>query len=431
MKVNKTMTPTQLIQSIKDAPHELDMPDNFADVGRKGVKDLLDASVSELDERSRAVFVVMGGLFSPVASVELLMLSADLSHDQNNAVLNDLQQRGLIDLNGATDDTPAHYRLHDLTFSYARSLYKGKFKTRDAVISAAHAFADGHVDDLDVLEFEQANLLGAAKAALEEGQAKTLIDIMYILAVKGFMDARGHNLLLLERLDEAIVAAKQIKPQPGESLHYLSGKRGNAYAERNDLTNALKAYQEAVNYAPNPNRKAILLSVIGAVCFPESPDTADRYFEEAYQIAKENHDDLALSVVLEHRGHQAINRKDQETARRFFAEALEVAERLQNSERLFFALLNLGARESQLGLLKEALMNHQRAYEIAQESSNHLWIGAALQCIGEDYHGLGDREKARENLAKALSLFKSFGATAMADEVAQYMQKEEYPIPAQ
>ena len=49
---------------------------------------------------------------------------------------------------------------------------------------------------------------------------------------------------------------------------------------------------------------------------------ADRYFEEAYQIAKENHDDLALSVILEHRGHQAINRKDQETARRFFAEAL-------------------------------------------------------------------------------------------------------------
>ncbi|MEO8608085.1 MAG: protein kinase [Chloroflexota bacterium] len=431
IKVNRTMTPTQLIQSIKDAPHELDMPENFADVGRKGIKDLLDASVKELGEPVRAVFIVMGGLFSPAGSIELLVLSTDLGKDQSDKFLSDLEQRGLIDLNAATDDTPAHYRLHDLTYSYARSLFKATFKTRHSVVSAARAFADGHASDLDELEFEQANLLGAAKAALTEGQKQTLIDIMYTLAVKGYMDARGHNLLLLERLDDAINAAKQMEPQPNETIHYLSGKRGNAYAERNDLANALASYQDAVEYAPNPNREAILLSVIGAVCFPESPDTADRYFEDAYQIAKENHDDLALSVILEHRGHQAINRKEQETARRFFAEALEVAERLQNSDRLFYALLNLGARESQLGMLKEALSNHQRAYGIAQESENNLWIGAALQCIGEDYHGLDEREKAQENLTEAIALFKSFGATAMVEEVIEYMQKEGYTIPAQ
>jgi tetratricopeptide (TPR) repeat protein len=243
------------------------------------------------------------------------------------------------------------------------------------------------------------------------------------------MDARGHNLLFLERLDEAIDSARQMQPQSAERLHYLYGKRGNAYAERNDLTHAFIAYQEAVRYAPNPNRKATLLSVIGAMCFPDSPDTADRYFDEAYQIAKQNQDDLALSVILEHRGHQAINRKDQETARRFFAEALEVAERLQNSERLFFALLNLGARESQLGLLKEALSNHQRAFAIARQSGNQLWIGAALQCIGEDYHSLGDRVKAQHHLAESLSFLKKFGAIALADDVARYMQAEAYSIP--
>jgi len=428
LKVNRSMTPAQLIENIKDAPHELQLPDSFAEVGRQGVKDLLDASVNELSERSHSVFVSMGGLFAPVASLELLMLVTDLSREQIGETLDDLQQRGLVELIPLSDHAPAHFRLHDLTYSYARALYKNKFKNRQAVISAIRSFVDEHAGALDELDFEQPNILGAAQAAWMEDSAQALIDIMTVLAVKGYMDGRGHSLPLLARLDDAIQAARQMQPQSTETLHYLLGKRGNAYRDRGDLDNTIRSYQEALNFAPNPTRKAILTSLIGTVRFQQNADDASAFFEQAETIAKTNRDDLALSIVLEHRGHHARAQKENEAARGFFQEALKVAERLQSPERTFFALLNIGAQEYDMGLMREALANHQRAFRIADEHDNHLWRANAVQCIGEDYHGLGDRENALKNLSSALHQFRSFGATARVAEIMQFMKERNYPI---
>jgi|GEM_PF-754746 len=428
LKMSRGMTPVQLMANIADAPHELEMPENFADVGRKGVKDLLDASVDELDSRLRAAFVVMGGLFSPVASAELLSLLADQSHEQIEKILGDLQSRGLAEWVLAADDTPSYYRLHDLTYSYARALYKEQFKNRESVIRAVRTFVNEQSGTLDALEFEQANILGAAKAALAEHSPQALIDMMFVLAMKGYMDSRGHTLLLLERLDDAIHAARQMKPPPTETLHYLLGKRGNAYANRGDLAQALTVYHEALQLAPNLNRKAILLSVIGTVRFRQGEGDANEYLEQAYQLAKSNHDDLALSIVLEHQGHQAKTQGENETALRYFREALEVAERLSNPDRQFFALLNVGALEYELGQLSAALSSHQRAYRIAQESDNLLWIANALQCMGEDYDQLGDHEKAQENFSVALAHFREFGATVRVAEMIKFMTDKHYVV---
>jgi tetratricopeptide (TPR) repeat protein len=428
LKVNRGMTPEQLIENIKDAPHELEMPDNFAEVGRQGVKDLLDASVKELSERSRSVFSSMGGLFSPAASLELFMFITDMSHEQLDPTLDDLQQRGLIELIPASEKTPDHFRLHDLTYSYVRTLYKDRFKNRQMVIGAIHAFVDDHAGALDMLEFEQPNILGGAQAAQGEDNSLVLIDIMTVLAVKGYMDARGHSLALLERLDDAIHVARQMQPVPAETLHYLLGKRGNAYRDRGELDDALKSYQEALELAPNPTRKAILTSIIGTVRFQQDATDAPSYFEQAEKIAKTNQDDFALSIILEHRGHHARALKDFEAARTFFQEALKVAERLQSPERIFFALLNIGAQEYDLGLMKEALANHQRAFHIADEHDNHLWRANAVQCIGEDYHGLGDQASAQKNLSLALHQFRSFGATARVAEIIAFMKEHDYPF---
>jgi tetratricopeptide (TPR) repeat protein len=255
-----------------------------------------------------------------------------------------------------------------------------------------------------------------------------MLDIMHVLAVRGYMDARGHTLPLLEQLDNAIDAARHMQPQPAETLHFLLSKRGNAYVNQGNLAQAFTIYTEALELAPNPTRKAILMSVIGTVRFRQGQDDAASYLEQAYQIAKANQDDLALSIVLEHQGHQAKSQKNHETALRYFKEALAVAERLSNPDRQFFALLNVGALEYELGQVNDALVSHKMAYQVAQQNDNILWIANAVQCMGEDYDQLGDRKLAQENFSAALASFRAFGATARVDEMIQFMTDKHYTV---
>jgi tetratricopeptide (TPR) repeat protein len=372
--------------------------------------------------------VYMGGLFSPIASLELLSLVADDTPGKTENALNELQQRGLVEFVATAADTPAYYRLHDLTYSYARALFKEQSKNRDSVITAVQNFVDDHASTFDTLEFEQPNILGAVKAAQLSDKLQTMLDIMFVLAVRGFMDARGHTLLLLEQLDNAIDAAREMQPQPAETLHFLLSKRGNAYVNQGNLAQAFTTYKQAFELAPNPNRKAILMSVIGTVRFRQGQDDSASYLEQAYQIAKSNQDDLALSIVLEHQGHQAKSQHNHEGALRYFKEALAVAERLPNIDRQFFALLNVGALEYELGQANEALASHKLAYQLAQQNDNILWIANALQCMGEDYDKLGDRKLAQENFSAALASFRAFGATARVEEMIAFMTQKHYAV---
>jgi tetratricopeptide (TPR) repeat protein len=170
------------------------------------------------------------------------------------------------------------------------------------------------------------------------------------------------------------------------------------------------------------------MSVIGTVRFRQGQDDAASYLEEAYQIAKSNQDDLALSIVLEHQGHQAKSQNNHENALRHFKEALAVAERLPNIDRQFFALLNVGALEYELGQVNEALVSHKLAYQLAQQNDNILWIANALQCMGEDYDKLGDRKLAQENFSAALGSFRAFGASARVEEMIEFMTQRHYAV---
>jgi tetratricopeptide (TPR) repeat protein len=360
----------------------------------------------------------MGGLSAPVATVQLLALVADMTPAGLEPALDNLQARGLIERTAS--DIP-HYRLHDLTYSYTRALFGSAYPNRAGVVVAALAFVDDHIDEYDLLECEQANILGAARTARQEGRTDALIGMLSGLATGGYIDARGHTLELLERLDDAIQAARgEAKYQ--DTLHYMLGKRGNACRDRGDLDGALKFYQEALAIAPNPTREAILVSVIGTVRAQQKADDANGYFERAYELANRGGDDLALSVVLEHRGHQSAEKGEPEAALRFFMEALEVAERLGSPDRRFFALLNLGSIEYDLKLYAEALAHHERARKIAQDEENQLWLANALHSLGEDYEATSQRQQAISCLEEAASLYERFGATAKAEAVKQFLQ---------
>jgi tetratricopeptide (TPR) repeat protein len=438
IKVEKQMTPARLLENIADAPHMLKVPGSFADIGREGIKDLLDESIHKLSKQQQALFAGMGGLTSSTASVELLAMVVDEAEEKLETAMNDLQQRGLAEIVSKTDDTPTHYHIHDLTHSYARALFRSQRKDyQTATVEAVNRYVEQHGQDFDLLEFEQPNILGAAGAAYQSNNPAALVSIMKTLTLDGYLNVRGHTPLFLERLNEAIKVSQQAvktdkddKAQ-AEILHHLLSKRGNIYVDRGDLATGLSSYKEALELAPNANREAILLAVIGLTIFRKGDVGSEEYMERAYEVAKKSQDDGTLSYVLNQRGTKAVLTKDFETAKEFLTEAVEIAKRLANAAQLYYALHNLGATQESLGQAQDALATHQEAFKIAEAEENQVWMALASHSIGEDHHALQDREKAQEYLNKARNLHLKSGAVAKVEEITEFMKQHGYSISAE
>lgn len=423
------LTPTDLLRRIEGAPHDLSMPANFGELGRTGIKLLLDASVNVLSKPLYDVFVTLGGLFEPSATPDLLARVMQLDpHDVRDA-LDQLELRGLVNLRSLNRVT--YFRLHDLAYSYARNLFLNRRTGPLAVIVACRDYAVSHKDDLDALDVEQSNILEAAEAASDTQHDDLLIDVMRTLTVDGpYFAARGYAALALKLIHSAVDAAKAKGDL--ETAHYLLSKLGNAYADFvGDSLRALEAYTAALELAQqlgDRRREAILLTVIGKVRFHRHDADADRFYQRAETIARAIADDFALGFVLHHRGYQFINQPvpDYERGRDLSDEAAAIAAGLGVSDIQFWSLLNRGSCEHELGQLERALATHREAYQLATGESNHYWEAAALRSMGEDYHRLNDREQAQDAFDRALDLWQRVKAKAQADDLLQFMSEQGY-----
>jgi tetratricopeptide (TPR) repeat protein len=415
--------PEDLLQRVATAPHNLAMPGDFAEEGRTSITELLDASLYALDEPVRQMFLAFGALFAPSATPELLARCMQRDEDEVKNALATLQRRGLAEHMRESGKTVRYYRIHDLAYSYARTIVSKRGFSPQAVIEACRDFTLAHENDLETLDAEQSNLFGAAEAS-KNLDGKMLLEIIQALAGH-YLTYRGYTLTFVELLDAAIAVAEQMGPDPIDARQYLLGKRGNAYYDRGDLPNALRCFEAALDLTRTlgkRDRETLLLCAVGKVLSDQNSDEVDSYFEQAYRIADDLDDNFLRGFVLEHRGYHAQSKGDYEATRRFFAEEAALAERIDDLETLFFALLNLGSAENDLEQLQDALAHHQRALEIARAQDNRIWMAHALQSLGEDYHRLENDDLAQQCLREALALFRESGLQAKVTEVETYLK---------
>ncbi len=425
------LTPGELLKRIHETPHDLTMPANFGEIGRTGIKSLLDTSVSALDKGLYDVFLNMGGLFEPSASPDLMARIMEQPVEQMTTALAELDARGLVNVRRLA--ALEFYRLHDLAYSYARTMYLNKGRGYDQIIDACRSYTTAHVGDLDALDVEQSNILEAAEAAHQIGRENWFVEIIRALTVDGvYFAARGHTAASLKLLHEAIDVARGHDQL--ETAHYLLSKLGNAYVDFvGDYDSALKAYEAALELARalgNSVREAILLTVIGKVLFEQKKPQADDYYRRAEALARALDDSFALSFVLHHRGYQLINKPEPEYAqgRALSGEAAQIAAAHELTEIYFYSLINRGSAEHELGLLAAALDTHQEAHGLAIQENNHYWIAASSRSIGEDQSKLGRRVEAQAAFDRALELWRGMQAKAEADDLIQYMRTENYDI---
>lgn len=418
LKVDR-ISPRELVNRIMNAPHAISMPEDFAEEGRSSITELLDASLYALDEKVRRVFVAFGSLFVPSATPELLSRAMGRDQGEIEEALTTLQRRGLAERSSSSNDEMAAYYVHDLAYSYARAIARSHPEYRAAMLRATLDFLTQHSDDLNGLDAERGNILGAAQAAHDQNDTMVLVTAMKHL-IGTYLAARGHTLQFLALLDAAIEGAAELGEGQDETRHYLLSKRGNAYYDRADLNNALRCYQQALELARKlgkQDREVILLCVIGKVRADQKEDDAETYLEQAYQLAAALDEDFLRCFVLEYRGYYAQTQGDYEATQRFFAEEATLAMRTQDIEALFFALFNMGNAENKLGQLDDALSHHQQSLEVAEKENNRVWIARAQQAIGEDYHAMGHGDEARKYFDDALALFREAGIRANVAEI--------------
>ncbi|MBZ0299256.1 MAG: tetratricopeptide repeat protein [Anaerolineae bacterium] len=424
------LTPAALLQRIEDSPHDLTMPANFGELGRSGIKSLLDTSVNALDKDLYDTFITFGGMFEPSSTAELLARTMGLEEALVLDRLEQLTLRGLA--NPRAYKGLSYYRLHDLAYSYARTMFLNKGLKYDPAIIACRDYAAHHKDDLDALDIEQSNLLEAAEAA-NQLDRPILVEIMRLLTVDGpYFAARGHTTLSLRLMEQAITTARDM--QQIETAHYLLSRLGNTYVDfLGDYPRALKTYQEALNLArilENRQREAILLTVIAKVRFLQKQADSDDYYEQAEAIARTLDDPFALSFVLHHRGYQWLNRPDPDYRRCYELshEAARIASQHELHEIYFHSLINQGAAEFEMGQVADALVTHQMAYGLAQKQGNQPWMASALQSMGEDYDHLQAYDQAQSSLNKALELWRQSGGEAQAATLTKFMKEKNYPV---
>lgn len=425
------MTPGDLLKRIEEAPHDLQMPSGFGELGRSGIKSLLDASIDALNKDLLDLFMVMGGMFEPTATPELVALVAGTSQEQAGARLGELNERGLV--NERSQQDVIYYRVHDLAYSYARAMFINRGLSETPVIEAVQQFTHDHRGDLIYLDIEQSNILEAVEAAQQAGSDAVVIGVMCDLAVHGpYFAARGHSSRSLQLMEATIHTA--LKHDEREAAHYLLSRLGNTYNDMlGDQARAFDAYDRALELARDlnlPDREAILLTVLGKVRFLQGADDAGDYYAQAEEMARHMDDEGALAFVLHHRGFYEKEKPspDYETSRKLSDEAAQIAERLNRIDIHFFSLVNRGGCELDLGQADEALQSHQAALALGEQHNNRLWQAWALRSIGEDHHVCEQRDEAQAAFDRALDLLRQSGGKEPAEDLADYMEERGYRV---
>jgi len=306
------LTARELREHLAGTPHDLAMPTGFAAEGRDSVRRLLDQTYDKLDNvDSRAILAAFGALAGGSATVDLLSLCVGFDARTTREALN-----RLVDISLAKRKTgsPA-YEIHDLTFGYARELWRAAHADGVATIEAVRTFVTAHANDYELLEADMENVLAAATDA-RGTDVDAFAAIVETIATGGYLDDHGHTLGFLRLLSDAIAAVRAQSPTDVARLHLLVTKRGNAYYNQGDLVAAVDDYREALELAPTPQRRAILLGVLGKVLSDLGDhDDADVHFAEAYSITEADSDDHATLRVLEQHSIAAGQRQDYGLAR--------------------------------------------------------------------------------------------------------------------
>lgn len=424
----------ELLERIKNAPHDLKIPNDFKEAGRESAASLLSASLEPLSDLEYELFMTYGILASPTATPQLLSECTNRDLEKAEEALFNLVGRGLAERVSKPESDYVAYRLHDLAHSYART---NRIQRHTTLIRAGLNHLREHKHDVTLLELDIANLLSAAELCQEQKREDDLLSIMYLLTVEGsYYTARGHNSRSVAMLKEVA----EIAEEKGrlEEAHYFYSKLGGYYFDfLGNYPLAFENYEYAKNLAMswgNKSREAISLGLMAFARFHQGQSDVEYFSDSAYAIAKSTGDDECLVQVLGQLAYIAGQKDEPLKANLILRESLEVLNRpttldnLETNKKRFFNLLNLGETEYHLGRFDDGVSVRKQALELAKEQKNEVWMGYAHYELGEMHHNVNQCDIAKQHMLEALHLFQNNNCTKDVDAVLSFLKAGDYSL---
>lgn len=429
----------EYLAEIQDYPHLTEMP-LLVQPGHESMTAVIEISLHRLSDHTRQVFLAFGGLYAPSVTADLLAMYMKRPRTALLRELTILYRRGLIERIVKVTPGVSQYQLHSLTFSYTREEFRGGGRSeRTRLITACRNYVAVHKDNPDEIHAERVNVLNAAAKAYEIGQEMQLIDIMRILAIDSpYLVMRGHDTLLLEQLDNAILSLEKKKLELDDTErqrleHFLLGKRGNIHYDYGELTLALDCYQQSLVIAERLNmvdRQSILHSVMSKVCVDKKAfDDALLHLTDSRELALQLGSDTLLMRTMENEGYYyAQGLKDFERARSVFVAIKKLAEQHGDKVALFHALLNLGSTYHDTQDFDEAIPLFEQALAVAEQAGFQCWKADCLFALAMSHDDLGHKSLAADFFRNAGLQFQDCGMIENLRKVQDEMMKRGYAV---
>ena len=413
------ITPAELRRRIQAAPHSLAMPEDFAEEGRSSITQLLDASLAALPHEARAVFLVLGAFFDPHCTADMVRDYITIGNGDppdSDKALTLLVRRGLLERIAATDDAVAHYRLHDLAYSYAKAQNTDAERHRalDASLTYLEQYHKPQSTNFAALRPLIEHLLAAQVFAVEverwadvEQFACHLVgDVGFV----GFLQLRGLYHQALVVLERAIEAGQQLDNPAIEKKH-LAGL-GIVYQSMGDFVTAGDTYEQALAIAQqigDRQSEGVQTNNLGNVYVRLGQrEKAIEYYTHALAIARETGNRRGEVMALGNLAN-VHSTSDPETAIGYFQDVLVITRELGNRRSEGRQLGNLGNAYGALKDYETAIDYHEQALAIAREVGDRPAEGRHLTNLGRMHTEQGQHTQALDYLRQGLAIDREVG----------------------
>jgi tetratricopeptide (TPR) repeat protein len=330
-------------------------------------------NLPQLGDDGRAALLALS-LFTPDASREALGEVAGFSGDLRrlNRTVENLSALWLVEttegnerlfLRGLTRELAKSRLSKEATAEEFRQRYKAFFQ----LYAAAHSRP--LPEDLDLLEVEKDNILGAIDSAFKAHDWRSVIQMHGFLV--GFLRLRGYWDEAIRRGEQAGIAAREAKDE--WEVARATGNVGMILIYRAQYEEARRLYQETL------------------------------------EIFRRLGSDKNIAVGLHQLGHIAYAQDDLEEALRLYGESLDIKKRYNDQSLIASTTSQIGVVLLRQGKIEESQVKHEESLAIRRRLGEQQGIAIDLHQLGRIAHHQGDLAKARQLYAESLEISKNLG----------------------
>ncbi|MFL6281744.1 MAG: tetratricopeptide repeat protein [Pyrinomonadaceae bacterium] len=285
--------------------------------------------------------------------------------------------------------------------------FRPRFVARFVRYAKAHS--QPTATDLNALEAEKDNLLGAMDVAYETEDWRSVSRIMF--AIDEFLFIRGYWDEAIRRGEQAVAAARRSDDVEGILLH--SENMARVRMNRGEYSEARPVWEQAIAYhkkAGSEYKASISLGNLGVLASREGDyEQARRLYEEGLEIDKKSGNKERAADKLNNLGVLAYEQGNYAESRRLDEECLEIRKKLGNQGGIAGSLHNLGVAAYAQGDYAEARRCYEESLEIDKKLGNRSSIAGTLRSLGELAHAQGDYSEARRLYDESLAVSKNLG----------------------